>query len=101
MKTSPAPSAPSPPMMIAKGLVTAAVAVGSEIGIAGLPMPLKGTFTAIVPFGPGVKVSVALLNVVSWLAFGSNSPQLAEVVAASTSTSVAYLLPLLDFQETK
>src|SRR6267142_370415 len=74
-KVSPAPSAPTPAVMRAKGRVTAAVPAGSVIGMAGPPIPPRGTSTAIVPSGPAVNVFVVLLKARSWLLLGSNSPQ--------------------------
>jgi hypothetical protein len=41
----------------------------------GLPIPLRGTGTVIVPFAPGVNVPVTALNVLSWLLLESHSPQ--------------------------
>ena len=40
----------------------------------GLPTPLRGTVTLILPGEPVVIVPVALMDVVSWLVLGSNCP---------------------------
>src|SRR5438045_3408075 len=63
VKTRPAPFAPSPPKTMPYGLRTAGVPAGSEIGTVGFPTSASGTFTVIVPFGPGLNVPVVLLLV--------------------------------------
>jgi hypothetical protein len=72
----------------AKGFLTAGVPAGSVMGIVGLPIPLRGTGTVILPFAPGVKVPVTLLDELSWLLVEFHGPQAYEIVAASTLTLV-------------
>ena len=75
LKTKPVPTAPAPATVYAKGSVTAAALLGLVMGIGGLPIPLKGTGTVIVPFTPGTKVPVTLLKALSWLLVEFHGPQ--------------------------
>src|SRR5947208_8770710 len=74
MKYSPPPSAPSPAMVSPYGLVTAGVPFTSVIGIVGLPTPLIGTFTVIVPLTPGVNVPVVEVELASLSLPASHGP---------------------------